>query len=146
MPSPKRSADLESDAGGLVCVQPPEPLAAHSIVVTAGVITDVLPTADADAKYAPSARRDLRNHIVMPGFVSAHCHAAMTLLRGIADDLPLQDWLQSHIWPREAVHLSPEFVYDGSLLAAAEMVRGGITTCCDMYFFPDATAAGLREA
>jgi 5-methylthioadenosine/S-adenosylhomocysteine deaminase len=70
----------------------------------------------------------------------------MTLLRGIADDVPLKVWLEREIWPREAAHVSSEFVHDGSLLAAAEMLKGGITTFCDMYFFPDATAAAARSA
>jgi 5-methylthioadenosine/S-adenosylhomocysteine deaminase len=145
MPSPL-IADLQIDAGWLLRVQPVEPLRAASVIVDEGRIVDVLPTAQAEHRYQPATRLDLSNHIVLPGLVNAHCHAAMTQLRGIADDLPLAEWLQSHIWPREAAHVSPEFVYDGSLLAAAEMVRGGITTSCDMYFFPDATAGALRSA
>jgi 5-methylthioadenosine/S-adenosylhomocysteine deaminase len=79
--------------------------------------------------------------------VNLHCHAAMTLLRGIADDLPLMTWLQEHIWPAEAKHVSDEFVHDGSLLAMAEMLRAGVTCVNDMYFFPEATArAALRAA
>ena len=115
-------------------------------MVTGGTIVDVLPSTDAQSRYAPKRRADMTGHIVLPGLVNAHCHAAMSLMRGIADDLALQDWLQGHIWPREAVHLSAAFVFDGSLLAAAEMIRGGITSCCDMYFFPDATARALRQA
>jgi 5-methylthioadenosine/S-adenosylhomocysteine deaminase len=144
MPSPLIAA-LQIDAGWLLRVQPVEPLRAASIIVDEGRIVDVLPTAQAEQRYQPATRLDLPNHIVLPGLVNAHCHAAMTQLRGIADDLPLAEWLQSHIWPREAAHVSPEFVYDGSLLAAAEMVRGGITTSCDMYFFPDSTAGALRS-
>ncbi|MEO7762146.1 MAG: TRZ/ATZ family hydrolase [Casimicrobiaceae bacterium] len=138
--------DLQIDAGWLLRVEPVEPLHAHSVIVQRGAIVDVLPTRDAASRYLPSRRDNLSDHIVMPGLVNAHCHAAMTLLRGIADDLPLQDWLQSHIWPRETAHVSPEFVESGSQLAAVEMIRGGITTCCDMYFYPDATASALRGA
>ena len=69
----------------------------------------------------------------------------MTLFRGIADDVPLQVWLEQHIWPREAPVRGPEFVYDGARLAAAEMLRGGVTCCNDMYFYPDATARAVLE-
>lgn len=139
-------ADLQIDAGWLLRVQPQAPLRAHSVMVTDGIIVDVLPTADAGARYAPRQRADMTGHIVLPGLVNAHCHAAMSLMRGIADDLALQDWLQAHIWPKEATHVSAAFVFDGSLLAAAEMIRGGITACADMYFFPNATARALRQS
>src|SRR5205807_1210090 len=80
-----------------------------------------------------------------------HTHAAMTLLRGLADDLPLMAWLRDHIWPAESKHVSPEFVYDGTLLACAEMLRGGVTCFNEMYFFPEAAAraaldSGMRAA
>jgi 5-methylthioadenosine/S-adenosylhomocysteine deaminase len=140
------AADLQIDAGWLLRVQPQAPLRSHSVIVTDGMIVDVLPTADVAARHAPKRHADMSRHIVLPGLVNAHCHAAMSLMRGIADDLPLQDWLQAHIWPREAAHVSAAFVYDGSLLAAAEMIRGGITTCSDMYFFPGATARALRQS
>lgn len=140
------SADLQIDAGWLLRIQPQAPLRFHSVVVTDGVIVDVLPTADAQARYAPKRYADMTGHIVLPGLVNAHCHAAMSLMRGIADDLALEDWLQGRIWPRESDHVSAAFVFDGSLLAAAEMIRGGITACSDMYFFPDATARALRQS
>jgi len=140
------SADLQIDAAWVVCIEPVEPLPAHSVIVNNGVIADVLPTAEASARYESARHVELSNHILMPGLVNAHCHAAMTLLRGIADDVPLEEWLKSRIWPREAAHVSPQFVSDGSLLAAAEMLRGGVTTCSDMYFFPEATAGALRQA
>jgi 5-methylthioadenosine/S-adenosylhomocysteine deaminase len=83
--------------------------------------------------------------------VNLHTHAAMALMRGLADDLALMDWLQNHIWPAEARMVSEEFVYDGTLLACAEMLRGGVTCFNDMYFFPEAAAraalrAGMRAA
>ena len=140
------SADLQIDAGWLLRVQPRAPLRAHSVMVSEGVIVDVLPTADVQARYVPTRRVDMTGHIVLPGLVNAHCHAAMSLMRGMADDLALADWLQAHIWPKEAAHVSTAFVFDGSLLAAAEMIRGGITACSDMYFFPDATARALRQS
>jgi 5-methylthioadenosine/S-adenosylhomocysteine deaminase len=89
--------------------------------------------------------------VLIPGLVNLHTHAAMSLLRGLADDLPLMEWLQHHIWPAEAQHVSEQFVYDGTLLACAEMLRGGITCFNDMYFFPGAAAdaalaSGMRAA
>jgi 5-methylthioadenosine/S-adenosylhomocysteine deaminase len=89
--------------------------------------------------------------VLIPGLVNLHCHAAMNLMRGLADDLPLMTWLQDHIWPAEGKHVSDEFVHDGSLLAMAEMLRAGATTVNDMYFFPEATAraalrAGMRAS
>ena len=78
--------------------------------------------------------------VLIPGLINLHTHAAMALLRGIADDLPLMDWLKTRIWPAEARHISAAFVRDGTLLACAEMLRGGITCFNDMYFFPEAAA------
>ena len=84
--------------------------------------------------------------MLIPGLVNAHTHAAMSLFRGIADDLPLARWLSEHIWPRESQFVAPDFVYDGTLLAAAEMLKGGVTCCNDMYFFPDAGARAFLES
>lgn len=121
----------------------------HVLIVDAGRIVDVLPAEAAAARYAPRERVVLDQHAVLPGFVNVHTHAAMSLLRGIADDLPLMDWLQNHIWPAEGAHVSEAFCEDGARLAFAEMIRGGTTCVNDMYFFPDASArvaaqAGLR--
>jgi 5-methylthioadenosine/S-adenosylhomocysteine deaminase len=96
-------------------------------------------------------RVELPNHALIPGLVNLHTHASMTLMRGLADDLALMDWLKDHVWPAEAKHVSPEFVYDGTLLACAEQLRGGVTCMNEMYFFPEAAAraaldAGMRAA
>jgi 5-methylthioadenosine/S-adenosylhomocysteine deaminase len=112
----------------------------HAVAVSAGRIVDVLPTETVSGRYLPARRMLLPQHVLMPGLVNLHTHAAMTLLRGIADDLPLMDWLKARIWPAEAKHVSPAFVRDGTLLACAEMLRGGITCFNDMYFFPEAAA------
>ena len=82
-------------------------------------------------------RHDRPNHVLLPGLVNAHTHAAMTLFRGFADDLPFERWLRERIWPAEARWVGPELVADGTRLAIAEMLRGGITCFSDMYFFPD---------
>jgi len=126
-------------------------LEAHAAVIRDDRILDVLPTTAARARYPDVDRIELADHALIPGLVNLHTDAAMTLLRGIADDLALMDWLQNHIWPAEAQLVSDEFVYDGSLLACAEMLRGGITCFNDMYFFPEATAraalqSGMRAA
>ena len=123
----------------------------HAVAVDQGRILAILPRDEAATRYLPRETADLPDHVVLPGFVNAHCHAAMTLLRGIADDLPLMRWLKEAIWPLENRHVSHAFVRDGTLLAAHEMLRGGITPCNDMYFFPEAAAeafdmAGMRAA
>jgi 5-methylthioadenosine/S-adenosylhomocysteine deaminase len=123
----------------------------HAVAVRDGKIESILPVAEARARYPGAPERDLPGHVLLPGLVNAHTHAAMTLMRGLADDLALMRWLEEHIWPAEAKHVSREFVRDGTLLACAEMLRGGVTCFNDMYMFPDgaweaAAAAGMRVA
>ena len=137
--------DLRLDAGYVVPVEPARTLRDHALLVDRGRIVDIVPQADADRDYAPREHVELARHVLLPGLVNAHTHAAMSLFRGIADDLPLARWLEDHIWPREARSVAPEFVYDGVRLAAAEMLKGGITCCNDMYFFPDAAARAYVE-
>ncbi len=117
----------------------------HAVAVDGDRIVAVLPIADARARYAPRERVELAEHAVMPGLVNAHTHNPMTLMRGLADDLPLMRWLQDHIWPAEAKAIGPEFVRDGVELAIAEMLRGGTTCCNENYFFPDVQAATYRR-
>ncbi|NIR60869.1 MAG: TRZ/ATZ family hydrolase [Gammaproteobacteria bacterium] len=121
----------------------------HAVAVRNGRIAAVLPRDEARSRYDPAAIVQLQAHALIPGLVNAHTHAPMTLLRGLADDLPLMEWLKDHIWPAELRFVSEEFVADGTRLAAAEMLRGGTTCFSDMYFFPDvvahaASAAGMR--
>lgn len=97
------------------------------------------------ADFAGATWRDARDCVVIPGLVNTHNHAAMTLLRGYADDMPLMQWLREKVWPAEA-HLTEDDVYWGTLLAAAEQIRSGITTFADMYFFMDAAARAVDEA
>jgi 5-methylthioadenosine/S-adenosylhomocysteine deaminase len=106
----------------------------------------VLPIAEAAQRCAGYERVDLPGHALIPGLVNAHTHAAMSLLRGIADDLPLMRWLQEHVWPAESRHVSPQFVKDGTLIACAEMLRGGVTCMNDMYFFPEAALEAVLES
>jgi len=118
----------------------------YSVAVRDGRIESVLPSAEALARYGDYAHVRLDDHVLIPGLVNAHTHAAMTLLRGLADDLPLMRWLTEHIWPAEMKHASAEFVKDGTLLACAEMLRGGVTCFNDMYFFPEAALEAALEA
>jgi 5-methylthioadenosine/S-adenosylhomocysteine deaminase len=136
-------------------VVPVEPAGAvleqHAVAVRDGRIEQILPAAQAAAQFVDYQRVELPDHVLIPGLVNAHTHAAMSLMRGLADDLPLMRWLEEHIWPAEARHVSPRFVRDGTALACAEMLRGGITCFNDMYFFPEAAleaalAAGMRVA
>lgn len=117
----------------------------HALAVDGGRIVDVMPAAFARQAFQPRETLELPDHALMPGLVNIHTHSAMTLLRGLADDLPLMDWLQNHIWPAEGANVSYAFCADGVRLAAAEMIRGGTTCFNDMYFFPDATAAVAAE-
>ncbi|MCP4471239.1 MAG: TRZ/ATZ family hydrolase [Gammaproteobacteria bacterium] len=95
--------------------------------------------------YARARVIDLPDHVLLPGLVNSHTHASMTLLRGIADDLPLMDWLSNHIWPAEARWVDAGFAADGFRLAAAEMIRSGTTCMNDMYFFPDEVARCAQQ-
>ena len=145
-------APVPSEAPTLISarwVVPVEPagmvLEHHSVAVRDGAIEAVLPTAQALEAYPGHARVDLPGHVLIPGLVNLHTHAAMTLMRGMADDLPLMRWLQEHIWPAESKHVSPQYVRDGTQLACLEMLRGGITCFNDMYFYPEAAAEAALE-
>ena len=138
--------DLLIDARWIATVESDLVLTNHAVAVDNGRILAILPSSEAHARFAPGKHVNLPDHILIPGLINLHTHAAMSLMRGLADDLPLMDWLQKHIWPAEAAHLSAQFVYDGTRLACAEMLKGGITCFNDMYFFPDAAAAAASEA
>ena len=147
MPGPEpRDVDLRIDARYVIPVEPPGTLEDHAVLVDGGRIAAVVPRADAERGFRARQHVDLGEHALIPGLVNAHTHAAMTLLRGIADDVPLKAWLAEHIWPREGQFMSAEFVHDGALLGAAEMLQSGITCCNDMYFHPEATARAFEQA
>lgn len=142
-----QAVDLLIHARWIIPVEPAGiTLENHSLAVHDGRIAGLLPRAEAEGTFVAREILDLGNHVLLPGFVNLHTHAAMTLMRGLADDLPLEEWLNERIWPAEGKHVSPQFVHDGTLLAAAEMLRGGITCCNDMYFFPDASARAFDTA
>ena len=141
------NVDAVIDARWVVPVDPPQVvLPDHSVAISAGQIRDVLPTSAARERYAGTTHTSLEGHVLIPGLVNLHTHAAMALMRGLADDRPLMEWLNQHVWPAELRLVSPEFVEDGTLIACAEMLKGGVTCFNDMYFFPEAAArAALRS-
>ncbi len=117
-----------------------------TLIIKDDKILDILPTRQARQRYCAAEVVPLSEHLLIPGLINAHGHAAMSLLRGYADDLPLHTWLEDHIWPAESEFVSPEFVYDGSLVAIAEMIATGTTCFADMYFFPEATARAVQSS
>lgn len=140
------SIDTLIHARWVLPVEPDQILEHHSIAIDKGRIVEILPRADAEQRYAATETRELTDHVLIPGLINAHTHAAMTLFRGLSDDLGLMDWLQNHIWPAEEHWVDAEFVRVGTRLAIAEMIRGGITCFNDMYFFPDAAGWEARQA
>ena len=121
----------------------------HCVVVNEHKIEKIIESGQAIQEYPQAPQLHLDDHALMPGFINCHTHAAMTLLRGIADDIPLTPWLEQYIWPLEAKFVDPEFVRTGTQLAIIEMLQSGTTCFNDMYFFPDivaqtAEAAGMR--
>lgn len=137
--------DLLIEPRWIATVDSDNTLSNHAVAVHQDRIVAVLPSREARTRYAPASHVKLDDHILIPGLINLHTHAAMTLMRGIADDLPLMEWLQKHIWPAEGAHLSQQFVYDGTRLACAEMLKGGTTCFNDMYFYPDAAASAAEE-
>jgi 5-methylthioadenosine/S-adenosylhomocysteine deaminase len=138
--------DALIDARWVIPVEPAGAvLERHSLALRDGRIAAVVPTAQAHRRFEAVRRFELGTHALIPGLVNLHAHSAMTLMRGLADDLPLMHWLKDHIWPAETKHVSAEFVRDGTALACAEMLRGGITCFNDMYFYPEASARAALE-
>ena len=116
------------------------------LVVSEGKIREILESSVVPSRYQADKEMHLTGYALMAGLVNTHGHAAMSLFRGIADDLSLHTWLEDHIWPMEAKWVSEEFVYQGTQLAIAEMISSGTTCFADMYFFPDASARAATEA
>jgi 5-methylthioadenosine/S-adenosylhomocysteine deaminase len=145
-------ADQLIEARWVIPVDPAQSvLERHAVVTARDRIVAIIPAEDARNRYPGVRRIELPSHALIPGLINLHTHAAMTLMRGLADDRSLMDWLRNHIWPVETRLVSSDFVQDGTLLACAEMLRGGVTCFNDMYFFPEAAAraavaAGMRAA
>ncbi|MFZ1538799.1 MAG: TRZ/ATZ family hydrolase [Chromatiaceae bacterium] len=141
------SADLVIHAPWVLPVDAQDSvLAGHAVVIAGGRIKALLPSLEARRRYPTTRELDLPEHLLIPGFVNAHTHSAMTLLRGLADDLPLMTWLQDYIWPAEQRWVSPEMILAGSRLAALEMLKSGTVCFNDMYYFPEVTAHAMAEA
>ena len=140
-------ADSLIHARWIVPVEPRgQVLEGHALAIRDGLILAMGPSGDMRARFATAREFNLTGHAVIPGLINLHTHAAMTLMRGLADDLPLMTWLRDHIWPAEGKHVSHEFVFDGVRLACAEMLLGGVTLMNDMYFFPEAAARAVLDA
>jgi 5-methylthioadenosine/S-adenosylhomocysteine deaminase len=138
--------DLIVYARWIVPVEPRgQVLEHHAVVIDDGQIKAIVPRAEANDGYTADQQIERSGHVLMPGLINAHTHAAMTLFRGMADDMPLQEWLERHIWPAEARWAGIDFVRDGSELAIVEMIRSGTTCFQDMYFFPDVVAQATVE-
>ena len=122
-------------------------LTESALIIENDIIKSILPVADLHSVEGLDEADivTLENHVLMPGMINTHTHAAMSLLRGIADDLPLMEWLNDHIWPAETKWIDRQFIQDGVQLTVAEMIRGGTTCLNDMYFFPDIMAKTCQQ-
>lgn len=142
-----QSIDTLIHARWIIPVEPARTiLPDHALAIDSGRILEILPSATASSRYAAFEEHRLADHALIPGLINSHTHAAMALFRGLADDLPLMQWLKDYIWPAEQRWVSPAFVADGTRLAIAEMILSGTTCFNDMYFFPDITAQSAVEA
>ncbi|HSD38334.1 MAG TPA: TRZ/ATZ family hydrolase [Rhodocyclaceae bacterium] len=138
--------DLLIEARWIIPVEPANTtLEHHAIAIRGEEIVAVLPISEARMRYCATQTVSLPEHVLIPGLINLHTHAPMVLMRGMADDMPLMRWLTEEIWPAESAHVSDRFVFDGTLVGGAEMLRGGITCVADMYFYPDASARAYEQ-
>lgn len=134
-------------AGWVIPVEPENTIyEQHAIAIQDGKIVAILPSDEAVGQYSARITHRLPTHVLIPGLINAHTHAAMALLRGVANDLPLNEWLNTRIWPIEQACMSKDFVTNGTQLAIAEMLRSGVTCFNDMYFFPDITGEVVEKS
>lgn len=146
MTTPK-PVDLAISASWIIPVVPRDRVIRDcAVIINHGKIEAICPKSDVDNQYAPKQTIHLEGQALIPGLVNAHGHAAMSLFRGMADDKPLQEWLEKHIWPAEQRWVSEEFVRDGTEIAIAEMIKSGTTCFADMYFFAEESAAAVFES
>src|SRR5690242_16998057 len=130
----------------LTSAEPRRVIENGAVAVRADRIIGVGTRAEIDRRFQPKQRLDRPDALLAPGLINTHTHAAMSLFRGIADDLRLQDWLEKYIFPAEAKNVTPEFVRWGTRLACDEMLLGGTTTFTDMYYFEDVVVEAAQEA
>ncbi len=141
-----KTADLIVNAAWVIPIVPKQTtLSDTSIAIIDGKIDAILPHNEILSNYHSEEIINLNSHALMPGLINAHTHAAMTLLRGYADDMPLMQWLNEHIWPAEARWIDQSFIEDGTMLAIAEMIQSGTTCFNDMYFYPDVVASCAEQ-
>lgn len=134
-------------AGWIIPVEPEKVVYEHhALAIYEGKILAILPSDEAVSRFSARVTHRLPTHVLIPGLINTHTHAAMTLLRGFADDMSLHEWLETRIWPIEQIHVSPDFVAHGTQLAMAEMLRSGVTCFNDMYFFPDTEIEVIDKA
>ncbi|MEQ1768149.1 MAG: TRZ/ATZ family hydrolase [Methylotenera sp.] len=143
----KKQVDLIIEARWLCPIVPSNTIFEHyAVVIVTGQIIDICPIIKASEQYQSNEVTLLTEHVLIPGLINLHTHAAMSLMRGMADDLPLMPWLEEHIWPAERSVVSGEYVQDATLLACAEMLSGGITCFNEMYFYPEFGALAVNQA
>lgn len=145
-PSPQQIDQLIYSRWLIPMSGPESVLENQAIAIHNKKILAVLPADEAGSHFDAHTTTRLESHVLIPGLVNTHGHSPMALLRGIADDIPLMQWLQEHIWPLESEFVSREFVQQGSTLAMAEMLASGTTTFADMYFFPDEVGKAATDA
>ena len=146
-PAPVADADLLLLGGIVVTMDPRHTVYAEgALAVRGGRILAVGPRQEVAGRYRAPRTLDAGGGLLLPGLIDGHTHLPMTLFRGLADDLPLHTWLEQHVWPAEHQFLNPETVRWGARLGAAELIRSGVTTCCDMCFFEDTVAEAVEEA
>ena len=142
----KKNASVIISASWIFTAGPEDQLLSdYAVVIENDKVIDLLPQNKVFDEYEANNNYQLTDHILIPGLINTHTHAAMSLFKGFADDLSLQDWLNNHIWPAEKEFVNSSFVKDGSILALSEMIKSGVTTFNDMYFFPEATAEAVKE-
>lgn len=145
----KKVVDLVIKSRWVLPIEPDETevLSHHAVVINDGLIDAIVPSGDVDALYAPRVLLERPDHVTMPGLINTHAHTGMSLMRGKADDEPLQKWLHETVWPIEmAFRTTDGFCEDGALLAAAEMTKSGVTTFADMYWYPEKGASALLQS
>jgi len=143
----KEKIDLIVTGGTVVTMDGSRTIYDDGIVVVKGdTIVAAGPRTELEAKYQASQTIDAKGKLVLPGFINGHTHVPMTLFRGLHDDVTLNDWLYKYIFPAEKKNVNEEFVRWGTRLAAAEQIRGGVTTFADMYYFEDAIAEETKAA
>lgn len=140
-------ADLIVEAPWLISVAPgTSTIEDAAIAITGTTIAAVGSREEVNDRFSATRKQILKSHVLLPGLINAHGHAAMTLFRGYAEDTSLQSWLNDAIWPLEAKWVDDSFVRDGTRLAIAEMIRSGITCFADMYYYPEVVAEQVKQA